>query len=56
MKIRSPVFWAVAGTLWLGTTVVTLLERGFFNPFTILGAIIFYIIAIVFLIREKKMK
>lgn len=54
MIIKSPVFWAIVGTLWLVTSVMTLLERGFLNPFSILGAIIFYIIAIVMLVKRKK--
>ena len=56
MIIKSPVFWAIVGTLWLVTAVVTLLERGFLNPFSILGAIIFYIVAIVKLIKRRKTK
>ena len=56
MIINSPAFWAIVGTLWLVTTFMTLLERGFLNPFTILGAIIFYITAIVLLIKRKKTK
>ena len=56
MIIKSPLFWAIVGTWWLATTVVTLLGQGFLNPFTALGAIIFYIVAIVFLIRQKKAK
>ena len=56
MIIKSPVFWTIVGTWWLATTVVTLLGRGFLNPFTALGAIIFYIVAIVLLIQQKKSK
>ena len=56
MIIKSPVFWAIAGTWWLAMTVLTLLGQGFLNPFTALGAIIFYIIAIVLLIQRKKTK
>ena len=56
MIIKSPAFWAIVGTLWLVTTVMTLLDRGFFNPFTALGAIIFYITAIVLLIKKRKSK
>ena len=56
MIIKSPAFWAIVGTWWLVTTIVTLLGQGFLNPFTALGAIIFYIIAIVLLIQRNKMK
>ena len=56
MMIKSPVFWAVVGTWWLVMTVITLLGQGFLNPFTALGAIIFYIIAIVLLIQGRKTK
>ena len=54
MTIKSPVFWVLAGTLWLVTTVITLLSRGFLNPFTTLGSIIFYIIAIVLFVKNRK--
>lgn len=54
MIIKSPVFWAIVGTLWLATTVMTLLGQGFLNPFTALGAIVFYIIAIVMLVKKKE--
>ena len=56
MIIKSPAFWAIVGTWWLVTTAVTLLGQGFLNPFTALGAIIFYIVAVVLLIRRKKTK
>ena len=54
MIIKSPAFWAIVGTLWLAMTVMTLLGQGFLNPFTALGSIIFYIIAIVLLIKRNK--
>ena len=54
MILKSPVFWAIVGTLWLVTTAMTLLGSGFLNPFTALGAIIFYILAIVMLVKKKE--
>ena len=54
MIIKSPVFWVIVGTLWLAMTVMTLLGQGFLNPFTALGSIIFYIIAIVVFIKNRR--
>ena len=54
MIIKSPLFWVIVGTLWLVTTVMTLLGQGFLNPFTALGTIIFYIIAIVMFVKKKE--
>ena len=54
MIIKSPVVWVIVGTLWLAMTVMTLLGQGFLNPFTALGAIVFYIIAIVMFVKGKK--
>ena len=54
MIIKSPVFWVIVGTLWLAMTVMTLLGQGFLNPFTALGSIVFYIIAIVMFVKSRK--
>ena len=54
MIIKSPVFWVIVGTLWLAMTVMMLLGQGFLNPFTALGAIVFYIIAIVMFVKRKE--
>ena len=56
MIIKSPLFWVIVGTLWLVTTAMTLLGQGFLNPFPALGAIIFYIIALVLLVKRNRMK
>ena len=54
MIIKSPVFWAIVGTLWLAMTVMTLLGTGLLNPFTALGSIIFYIVAIVMFVKNRR--
>ena len=54
MIIKSPVFWVIMGTLWLVMAAMTLWGQGFLNPFTALGSIVFYIIAIVMFVRRKK--
>ena len=54
MIVKSPLFWAIVGTLWMAMSVMTLLGQGFLNPFTALGAIIFYIIAIVMFVKGRK--